>query len=217
MTRHPAPRDRRAPRRPPADARGDTSTCETGRGSGRPDCRPRGASVRGAARVRRQPHGPHRPQRGRSHRVRRLRRRLGQWQRRRQWRRQQLEQRQRLGRRCRAAVGLRERGSRSRRRAVDGQRHRPACRADDLRRGLGPVRWGRDRRDGPEGERTRPTTAPDPCPAPRGSLIARIGDDIFFIGDDRGPIGSAIAGGSIWASTTSARGQLGSFRVTVFY
>ena len=54
----------------------------------------------------------------------------------------------------------------------------------------GTVRWGKDRRDGPEGEKKSPYNAKRPMPSrPAAALIGRIGedtDDIFFIGGERG-------------------------------
>ena len=54
----------------------------------------------------------------------------------------------------------------------------------------GEVRWGPDRRDGPEGERNSPRNPGRPIPSrPGAALIGRIGDDApFFIGNDQGPI-----------------------------
>jgi hypothetical protein len=55
----------------------------------------------------------------------------------------------------------------------------------------GEVRWGRDRRDGPEGERNSPSNPNRPMPnRPAAALIGKVGDgsDIFFIGNEEGPI-----------------------------
>jgi hypothetical protein len=54
----------------------------------------------------------------------------------------------------------------------------------------GETRWGRDRRDGPEGERNSPLNPNRPLPdRPAAALIGRIGDrnEHFFIGGDSGP------------------------------
>jgi len=51
------------------------------------------------------------------------------------------------------------------------------------------VRWGRDRRDGPAGEKNSPFNEARPLPnRPGAALIGRIGGDVFFIGDERGAI-----------------------------
>lgn len=54
----------------------------------------------------------------------------------------------------------------------------------------GTVRWGKDRRDGPEGEKKSPYNANRPMPSrPAAALIGRIGtgsSDIFFIGAEQG-------------------------------
>lgn len=83
----------------------------------------------------------------------------------------------------------------------------------------GQVRWGRDRRDGPGGERNSPFNAGRPMPnRPAAALIGRIGRDVFFIGDDRGPI--QIRGGGrleLGVNDDYLPDNSGSFRVTVFY
>jgi hypothetical protein len=83
----------------------------------------------------------------------------------------------------------------------------------------GRVRWGRDRRDGPEGEKNSPYNGARPLPSrPGGALIARIGDDIFFIGDDRGPIRVRNRGRLyLGVNDEYLEDNSGSFRVTVFY
>lgn len=54
----------------------------------------------------------------------------------------------------------------------------------------GTVRWGKDRRDGPAGEKKSPYNAKRPMPSrPAAALIGRIGSssgDIFFIGAEEG-------------------------------
>lgn len=53
----------------------------------------------------------------------------------------------------------------------------------------GEVRWGRDRRDGAAGERNSPPNPNRPMPNRNAAaLIGKIGDDVFFIGDDSGPV-----------------------------
>jgi hypothetical protein len=54
----------------------------------------------------------------------------------------------------------------------------------------GETRWGRDRRDGAEGERNSPLNPGRPLPdRPAAALIGRIGDrnEYFFIGGESGP------------------------------
>ena len=54
----------------------------------------------------------------------------------------------------------------------------------------GETRWGRDRRDGAEGERNSPLNPGRPLPdRPAAALIGRVGDrnEFFFIGGDSGP------------------------------
>lgn len=49
----------------------------------------------------------------------------------------------------------------------------------------GEVRWGQGRRDGAAGERNSPVNNGRPLPdRPAAALIGRIGNDVFFIGDD---------------------------------
>jgi hypothetical protein len=83
----------------------------------------------------------------------------------------------------------------------------------------GQVRWGRDRRDGPEGENNSPYNAARPLPNRAGAaLIGRLGGDVFFIGADRGPI--RVRGGgrlSLGINDEFLDDNSGSFRVTVFY
>ncbi len=53
----------------------------------------------------------------------------------------------------------------------------------------GRVRWGRDRQDGPAGERNSPSNPNRPMGNRNAAaLIGKIGNDLFFIGDDAGPI-----------------------------
>ena len=56
----------------------------------------------------------------------------------------------------------------------------------------GEIRWGPDRRDGPEGENNSPRNPNRPMPnRPAAALIGKIGSassDYFFIGNEQGPI-----------------------------
>ena len=68
----------------------------------------------------------------------------------------------------------------------------------------GEVRWGRDRRDGPAGEKNSPFNQARPLPnRPGAALIGRIGGDVFFIGDGTGPIRVRNSGRLSSGSTTS--------------
>jgi hypothetical protein len=83
----------------------------------------------------------------------------------------------------------------------------------------GQVRWGRDRRDGPEGENNSPYNAGRPLPnRPGAALIGRVGGDVFFIGGDRGPIRMR-SGGRLQFGINDEylEDNSGSFRVTVYY
>ena len=83
----------------------------------------------------------------------------------------------------------------------------------------GQVRWGRDRRDGPEGEKNSPFNQARPLPnRPGAALIGRVGGDVFFIGGERGPI--RVRGGGrlqLGINDEFLDDNSGSFRVTVFY
>jgi hypothetical protein len=83
----------------------------------------------------------------------------------------------------------------------------------------GQVRWGRDRRDGPAGERNSPYNAARPMPnRPGAALIARIGDDVFFIGDATGPIRTRGSGRlMLGINDEHLVDNSGNFRVTVYY
>jgi hypothetical protein len=83
----------------------------------------------------------------------------------------------------------------------------------------GQVRWGRDRRDGPAGERNSPFNQARPLPnRPGAALIGRIGGDVFFIGDERGPIRVRSSGRlELGINDEFLEDNSGSFRVTVFY
>lgn len=97
----------------------------------------------------------------------------------------------------------------------------------DLRRGqevyfeaTGRVRWGKDRHDGPAGERNSPRNPGRPIPnRPGAALIGRIDDgDPFFIGDDQGPIRVRDAGRlQLGINDDYLQDNSGSLRVTVYY
>ena len=59
----------------------------------------------------------------------------------------------------------------------------------------GRVRWGKDRQDGPAGERGSPSNPNRPMGNRNAAaLIGRIGNDMFFIGDETGPVRMRSAG-----------------------
>jgi hypothetical protein len=85
----------------------------------------------------------------------------------------------------------------------------------------GEVRWGRDRRDGPEGEDNSPYNAGRPMPnRPGASLIGRIGEsnDPFFIGRSDGGI-RARSSGRLYLGINDEvlTDNSGTFRVIVYY
>ena len=83
----------------------------------------------------------------------------------------------------------------------------------------GEVRWGRDRRDGPQGERNSPFNQARPLPnRPGAALIGRVGGDVFYIGAGQGPI-RVRSGGRLQLGINDEflDDNSGSFRVTVFY
>ncbi|HEV3139550.1 MAG TPA: hypothetical protein VGY57_03490 [Vicinamibacterales bacterium] len=85
----------------------------------------------------------------------------------------------------------------------------------------GRVRWGPNRQDGPEGEHNSPRNETRPIPSrPAAALIGRVGDgnEIFFIGDDSGPIRMRSSGRLyLGINDDYLRDNSGSFRVTVYY
>lgn len=97
----------------------------------------------------------------------------------------------------------------------------------DLRRGQeiyfeasGRVRWGKDRHDGPAGERNSPRNPGRPIPnRPGAALIGRIDNgDPFFIGDDHGPIRVRDSGRlQLGINDDYLLDNSGSLRVTVYY
>jgi hypothetical protein len=85
----------------------------------------------------------------------------------------------------------------------------------------GRVRWGPNRQDGPEGERNSPRNERRPIPSrPAAALIGRVGesDDLFFIGDDQGPIRMRSSGRLyLGVNDDYLQDNGGSFRVVVYY
>jgi hypothetical protein len=85
----------------------------------------------------------------------------------------------------------------------------------------GESRWGRDRRDGAEGERNSPMNPNRPLPdRPAAALIGRIGDrnQVFFIGADSGPF-RARDNGRLYLGINDdvLEDNSGNLRVTVSY
>ena len=83
----------------------------------------------------------------------------------------------------------------------------------------GRVRWGRDRQDGPAGERNSPANPNRPMGNRNAAaLIGRIGSDMFFIGDDTGPIRMR-SGGRLFLGVNDdvLTDNSGNFRVVVYY
>jgi hypothetical protein len=86
----------------------------------------------------------------------------------------------------------------------------------------GEVRWGPDRRDGPEGERNSPSNPNRPMPnRPAAALIGKVGansSDIFFIGAEEGPI-RVRASGRLFLGVNDDfyNDNSGNFRVVVYY
>lgn len=97
----------------------------------------------------------------------------------------------------------------------------------ELRRGQevyfdagGQVRWGKDRKDGPAGERNSPRNPGRPIPnRPGAALIGRIDDgDPFFIGDEKGPLRVRDSGQLyLGLNDDYLQDNSGEFRVTVYY
>jgi len=86
----------------------------------------------------------------------------------------------------------------------------------------GEIRWGRDRRDGPDGENDSPRNPNRPMPnRPAAALIGKIGSgssDYFFIGDEEGPI-RVRATGRLYLGINDDffNDNSGTFRVVVYY
>ena len=86
----------------------------------------------------------------------------------------------------------------------------------------GQVRWGRDRRDGPAGERNSPSNPNRPMPNRNAAaLIGKIGNasnDYFFIGDDSGAV-RVRSSGRLYLGINDdvLTDNSGNFRVVVHY
>ena len=86
----------------------------------------------------------------------------------------------------------------------------------------GQVRWGKDRRDGPEGEKNSPSNPGRPMPNRNAAaLIGRIGansSDLFYIGADNGPIRVRSSGRLfLGVNDDFLQDNSGNFRVVVYY
>lgn len=83
----------------------------------------------------------------------------------------------------------------------------------------GQVRWGRDRRDGPAGERNSPSNPNRPMPNRNAAaLIGKIGSDLFFIGDDTDAIRVRNSGRLyLGVNDDVLTDNSGNFRVVVYY
>lgn len=125
------------------------------------------------------------------------------------------------------ATGFPPRGMRERQIVVDA-REQWTDTGIDVRSGQqiyfasqGETRWGRDRRDGAEGERNSPLNPNRPLPdRPAAALIGRIGDrnQIFFIGGESGPF-RARDNGRLYLGINDdvLTDNSGNLRVTVSY
>jgi hypothetical protein len=83
----------------------------------------------------------------------------------------------------------------------------------------GEIRWGRERRDGPAGESNSPYNAGRPLPdRPAAALLARIGDDLMFVGGQSGPF-RVRSGGRLYLGINDDvfEDNTGAFRVTLSY
>ena len=83
----------------------------------------------------------------------------------------------------------------------------------------GRVRWGRDRQDGPAGERNSPSNPNRPMGNRNAAaLIGKIGNDMFFIGDETGPVRIRSAGRLyLGVNDDVLADNTGNFRVVVYY
>jgi hypothetical protein len=83
----------------------------------------------------------------------------------------------------------------------------------------GRVRWGRDRQDGPAGERNSPSNPNRPMGNRNAAaLIGKIGNDMFFIGDETGPIRVRTSGRlQLGINDDVLTDNSGNFRVVVYY
>jgi hypothetical protein len=83
----------------------------------------------------------------------------------------------------------------------------------------GRVRWGRDRQDGPAGERNSPSNPNRPMGNRNAAaLIGKIGNDMFFIGDETGPVRVRASGRlQLGVNDDVLTDNSGNFRVVVYY
>ena len=83
----------------------------------------------------------------------------------------------------------------------------------------GQVRWGKDRRDGPAGERNSPHNANRPMGNRNAAaLIGKIGSDTFYIGDEGGPVRLRSSGRLyLGVNDDVLTDNSGNFRVVVYY
>jgi hypothetical protein len=86
----------------------------------------------------------------------------------------------------------------------------------------GTVWWGPNRKDGPEGEHNSPYNENRPIPnRPAAALIGKIGagnGDLFFIGDEKGPMRMRASGRLfLGINDDFLKDNRGNFRVTVLY
>ena len=86
----------------------------------------------------------------------------------------------------------------------------------------GQVRWGKDRRDGPAGEKNSPVNNARPMPNRNAAaLIGKVGadsTDLFFIGDETGPV-RIRANGRLFLGVNDdfLQDNSGNFRVVIYY
>ena len=83
----------------------------------------------------------------------------------------------------------------------------------------GRIRWGRDRQDGPAGESNSPSNPNRPMGNRNAAaLIGRIGNDMFFIGEDTGPVRMRSSGRlHLGINDDVLTDNSGNFRVVVYY
>ena len=83
----------------------------------------------------------------------------------------------------------------------------------------GQVRWGKDRRDGPAGERNSPSNPNRPMGNRNAAaLIGKIGSDTFYIGDETGPVRLRSSGRLyLGVNDDVLTDNSGNFRVVVYY
>jgi hypothetical protein len=83
----------------------------------------------------------------------------------------------------------------------------------------GQVRWGKDRRDGPAGERNSPHNPNRPMGNRNAAaLIGKIGSDTFYIGDEGGPVRLRSSGRLyLGVNDDVLTDNSGNFRVVVYY